>query len=515
MAKGRIGLDLGSTAVRAAELSGGPQPVVLRAAQVPLPEGAIESGEVRDTTRWPTPCASCGSVAASSRDRSGWAWGTSGSSSARSPCPSSRRRSSARRSSLQVQEYIPMSVDEAVLDYDPIGEFDQDDRKMLRVLLVAAQRVMVDQFVTAVQSAKLEPMGLDLVPFALVRAIGTADVAMDLEERAKKPSSTWVPTSRTSCVHARGNTRFVRVLPSGGRDVTLAIARAAGIEDDVAERLKRGEEVEGGAARRRDPRHRPARGPRRSWTRSDPRSSSTRRRRGTRASARSWSRGRLQARRSHRPDAPSGSRSPSTPARCSNTCPHSCPCRPRRPRTLSPSSRWRSASRSRRGPDEPGQPPPPEISRARSTAARPWRSSSAASCCWSSSSRSICSRSSGCRRSRMRSRPGAHEREPPGTDQRAPGVRRPQDPGRADRGGARPGLSERGLVLRPPARHVAHHAERRLPPELHGHDHDGRGRAGRGDGDRRDVHRYAIVGRPSDRRRHGQPVPDPLGAGQG
>jgi len=33
-------------------------------------------------------------------------------------------------------------------------------------------------------------------------------------------------------------------LPSGGRDITVAIARSAGIEDEVAERLKRGQEGE-------------------------------------------------------------------------------------------------------------------------------------------------------------------------------------------------------------------------------------------------------------------------------
>ena len=48
MAKGRIGLDIGSTAVRAAELSAGTQPTVVRAAQGPLPQGAVENGEVRD-----------------------------------------------------------------------------------------------------------------------------------------------------------------------------------------------------------------------------------------------------------------------------------------------------------------------------------------------------------------------------------------------------------------------------------------------------------------------------------
>ena len=42
-------------------------------------------------------------------------------------------------------------------------------------------------------------------------------------------------------VHAAGETRFVRILPSGGRDITLAIARGMSVEYDVAERLKRGD----------------------------------------------------------------------------------------------------------------------------------------------------------------------------------------------------------------------------------------------------------------------------------
>ncbi len=49
MAKGRIGLDIGSTAVRAIELAGGDPPTVVKAAQVPLPAGAVENGEVQDS----------------------------------------------------------------------------------------------------------------------------------------------------------------------------------------------------------------------------------------------------------------------------------------------------------------------------------------------------------------------------------------------------------------------------------------------------------------------------------
>src|SRR4029077_11147066 len=44
---GRIGLDIGATAVRAAQLRLNP-PTLVRVAQVRLPAGAVEGGEVRD-----------------------------------------------------------------------------------------------------------------------------------------------------------------------------------------------------------------------------------------------------------------------------------------------------------------------------------------------------------------------------------------------------------------------------------------------------------------------------------
>jgi type IV pilus assembly protein PilM len=244
MAKGRIGLDIGSTAVRAAELSAGAQPSVIRAAQRPLPPGAVENGEVRDP----------GAVSEALRDL----WKDGGFSSGQAWLGVGNQRVVVREIALpflpekelkaslglQVQEFIPMPVDEAVLDYDPIGEFEQDDRKMLRMLLVAAQRAMVDLVVQSVRGAGLEPMGLDLIPFALVRAVGTPDISMDLDATGEEAIIDIGAHVTNIVVHDRGATRFVRILPSGGRDVTTAIARAVGVDDMVAERLKRGEEVE-------------------------------------------------------------------------------------------------------------------------------------------------------------------------------------------------------------------------------------------------------------------------------
>lgn len=244
MAKGRIGLDIGSTAVRAVEITGSDPPTVIKAAQVPLPGGAVENGEVKDPAV----------VTEALREL----WERGGFKAKRVFMGVGNQRVVVReialpllpekelRASLgfQVQEFIPMAVDEAVLDYDPIGEFEQDDRTMLRMLLVAAQRSMVETVVSAATGAKLEPVGLDLVPFALVRSVGTTGVGMDLEDDGDEAVIDIGAHITNIVVHARGTVRFVRILPSGGRDVTIAIARGVEVDDEVAERIKRGEDVE-------------------------------------------------------------------------------------------------------------------------------------------------------------------------------------------------------------------------------------------------------------------------------
>jgi type IV pilus assembly protein PilM len=242
--KTRIGLDVGSTAVRAAELAEGSPPTVVRAAQVPLPAGAVENGEVREVE------------AVSEGLRELW---TRGGFKSRKvwmgvgnqrvvvreiALPTMPEKELRQSLGFQVQEFIPMPVDDAVLDYHVIEELEVDGRQMLRLLLVAAQKAMVDTLVTSATNAKLEPMGLDLVPFAMVRAVGATGAGMELERTGGEAVVDVGAHVTNIVVHAAGETRFVRILPSGGRDITVAIARGLTVEDEVAERLKRGEMVE-------------------------------------------------------------------------------------------------------------------------------------------------------------------------------------------------------------------------------------------------------------------------------
>ncbi len=244
MAKTRIGVDVGSTAVRVAEVAPGEVPVIVRAAQVPLAAGTVEAGEVRQPQ----------ALAESLREL----WGKSGVKGKQVYVGVGNQRVVVREIALpwlpekelrdslgfQVQEFIPMPAEEAVLDFDPLGEIDHQGRRMQRILLVAAHKPMVNSLVEAVLAAKLEPAGIDLTPFAVVRAIGSGDEGLDLEGAGEEAIVDVGAHVTSICVHDRGVTRFVRILPSGGRDVTLAIARGLGVDDDAAEGLKRGETVE-------------------------------------------------------------------------------------------------------------------------------------------------------------------------------------------------------------------------------------------------------------------------------
>ncbi len=73
---------------------------------------------------------------------------------------------------FQAQEHIPIPVDEAILDYKVLSTHADDDGSVKqRILLVAAQREMVRQFVNVAKKAGLVIGGIDLQAFAMIRAL--------------------------------------------------------------------------------------------------------------------------------------------------------------------------------------------------------------------------------------------------------------------------------------------------------------------------------------------------------
>lgn len=77
---------------------------------------------------------------------------------------------------FQAQEYIPIPVDEVVLDSQVLGRrVEADGTARQEVLLVAAQRTMIMNLLNAVRRAGLKVLGIDVSSLALLRALIPGD----------------------------------------------------------------------------------------------------------------------------------------------------------------------------------------------------------------------------------------------------------------------------------------------------------------------------------------------------
>src|SRR6187402_1122923 len=153
MAKRIVGLDIGRDVLRAAEVEnpGSSRPRLVRVGQIALPEGAVHSGEVREVH-----------TVASALKR---LWSTAGFKTKSVVIGMGNQRVLARdltipymtpkliRDSLpfQVQDLLPVPIDEAVLDFYPISEGSTDAGRVINGLLVAAVKDAVMGNINAVR----------------------------------------------------------------------------------------------------------------------------------------------------------------------------------------------------------------------------------------------------------------------------------------------------------------------------------------------------------------------------
>jgi type IV pilus assembly protein PilM len=230
-----VGLDIGTFAVRAAELvPKGDRPALSAFAQVTLPPGAVVDGEVVDVQ----------AVGAAIKRL----WAEASFTTTKVVVGVSSQRVIVRqvemadmgeeelRSALQfeAQELLPIPLEDALLDACVLerGIGGDDDQPMMRVLLAAAQREVVDTHLAAVQAGGLEASAIDVLPLALLRALPDGGPGSEAVIAIGGGLTTIV-------VRENGVPRFMRVLNVGGADVTDAIAQELGCDLDYAEDLKR------------------------------------------------------------------------------------------------------------------------------------------------------------------------------------------------------------------------------------------------------------------------------------
>jgi type IV pilus assembly protein PilM len=232
-----VGLDIGTSALRAIELvvEDGRPPVLEAFGQVGLPPGVIVDGEIRDR------------IQVTSAIKRLWRNGGFKTNKVRlgvaglraitreielPPVPPDEVAAAV---SLQAEDIVPFPIERTSLASAVISRTeDAEGLPLIRVLVAAAHRDLIDGVVAVVEEAGLEPEAIDLDTAALSRAFTL-------------PGSTDEPEAVVSVgagltmvvVHHGGTLQFVRTIDMGGDTVTRALASSLDIPIADAEIVKR------------------------------------------------------------------------------------------------------------------------------------------------------------------------------------------------------------------------------------------------------------------------------------
>ncbi|HEX5376213.1 MAG TPA: type IV pilus assembly protein PilM [Solirubrobacterales bacterium] len=238
---GVVGLEIEAGSIAAAEMQGANDSARLSASAIqPLEPGIFHEGEVLDPGRLTEALKELFSEhKLSKRVRLGVGNQNVVVRTVRLPAIEDPKEMEAAVR-FQAQEQIPMVLDQAVLEHQVVGGVPAEEgaKPQVDVVVVAARRDMVSSFVEPIRSAGLEPVGVDLSAFAMIRALADAGLAGGDVEPGQRPTEAVLYCNVgdvTNLAVARGRAcLFTRVSHAGLEAITEQFAGAHGLNADHA-----------------------------------------------------------------------------------------------------------------------------------------------------------------------------------------------------------------------------------------------------------------------------------------
>ncbi|HEV7769835.1 MAG TPA: type IV pilus assembly protein PilM [Solirubrobacterales bacterium] len=236
--KSLVGLEIEAGSIAAAEVRVNGRAELTATAIAPLPPGAFHDGEVVDSDAL---SAALKAVFAenklSSRVRLGIANQRVVVRTLRLPAIEDPKELEAAVR-FEAEERIPMPIDQAVLDFRVVGGISGEEGAppQIDVVVVAARRDMIVASLKPLRDAGLEPVGVDLSAFGLIRALGDAGAPAAGETEPPPATVLYCNVGDvTNLAVAKGRScLFTRVSPAGLEDIATSLAGSAGLSQDHA-----------------------------------------------------------------------------------------------------------------------------------------------------------------------------------------------------------------------------------------------------------------------------------------
>lgn len=235
-----IGLDIGKSSIVGVQVSGRSPNFVLKGyAERALPEGIMFEGEVVD------PVALANELKAFMKDARmkgkvvNLGVGNQKVIVRQIEVPEMGEEELRGAIEFQAQDYIPIPIEEAVLDFQVVNRYAGDDGVgKQQVLLVAAQKDMVNKFLEAANKAGIKVAGIDVNAFALIRALATPVAFIDQGGQAARTLGVVNISSAVSTlvVAVDGVPKFTRIINFTNDAFTRLLVERQGIlpEDALA-----------------------------------------------------------------------------------------------------------------------------------------------------------------------------------------------------------------------------------------------------------------------------------------
>ncbi|UCC68113.1 MAG: type IV pilus assembly protein PilM [Armatimonadota bacterium] len=234
-----IGLDVGSSAIKLVQLQGGKNGIALyKAGSAPTPQEAVKGGVVVDPLAVAKAIGSL--LEALQVEGTAVAAGIAGPTVVvrEVPLPVMSDRQLRKSIQWEARNYISFPVEDSVVEFEVLERPPTSSGGQMRVMLVAAPRDMVDSQVEAIELAGLEPVAVEIQPFASLRGILAANGHTESGE-GDTTAALGIGAAYTDITIVKdGQFVLTRTIPIAGDAFTDAIKSALDIDTPEANQLK-------------------------------------------------------------------------------------------------------------------------------------------------------------------------------------------------------------------------------------------------------------------------------------
>jgi type IV pilus assembly protein PilM len=241
--KAVAGLDIGSSAAKVAELRpSGRSYKVVGFGLEPVPADAIVDGAIIDAT---AVAGALDRLFTASRIRTREvAASLSGSSVIvkKIALPVMTEEELAESIQWEAEQYVPFDIADVNLDYQILSTPADASKGNMEVLLVAAKKDKIADYTDVIRQAGRTPVVVDVDAFAVQNVY---EANYDIEPGGVVALLNAGASSVNVNIVSGGQSLFTRDISMGGNGFTEAVQKELGLPFEQAERVKRGEPVEG------------------------------------------------------------------------------------------------------------------------------------------------------------------------------------------------------------------------------------------------------------------------------